>query len=182
MDTRRLGSIVTAIGVIGLVFCIDWWLIFYSSIIANMQGGIANAVPCLIYTTGVCFVAKTSGAAVGYFAYEPFVFWLFAVVIAAGIVIHVSSVTSFSSQDYKTLTSTASMAGIILILGVTLAFAAGRGYSTIEQIAYFIKMIVGWTAWTGFVAIVYAGLEKLLPGLLCTPPSDESSAPRADGV
>ena len=64
--------------------------------------------------------------------------------------------------------------GLTTLLIVVLALAAAwmSGFVAAEQFAYLGNMIVGWTAWTCFVAVVYAGLEKLFPNLLCSPHRD----------
>ena len=64
--------------------------------------------------------------------------------------------------------------GLTTLLIVVLALAAAWmfGFVAAEQFSYLGNMIVGWTAWTCFVAVVYAGLEKLFPNLLCSPHRD----------
>ncbi len=60
----------------------------------------------------------------------------------------------------------------LLIVVLALAAAWSFGFVAPEQFAYLGNMIVGWTAWTCFVAVLYAGLEKLFPNLLCSPHQD----------
>ena len=60
---------------------------------------------------------------------------------------------------------------LLLVAGVV---ALALGFIKLEQIVYVVKMIAGWTAWTVFVALVYAGCERLFPDLLCAPASDDS--------
>ena len=65
-------------------------------------------------------------------------------------------------------------------IGILIAAAAGvagawkLGYVTADQIVYIANMISGWTAWTALVAVAYAGLERLFPGVLCPPRTDHS--------
>lgn len=58
---------------------------------------------------------------------------------------------------------------LIVLLAAAGAWALAFDFIKFEQIAYVGKMIAGWTAWTCFVALVYAGLEKLFPDILCPP-------------
>jgi hypothetical protein len=66
---------------------------------------------------------------------------------------------------------------ILLFALVMLGWAMNRGLiatPTPEQILYLVKMVLGWTAWTCLVALVYTGLEKLFPRILCAPPAEDS--------
>lgn len=62
---------------------------------------------------------------------------------------------------------------IVLIAG-GLATAYRFGMLTPEQFIYVGKLIVGWTAWTVVVAVIYAGLERLFPNFLCSPHEDHT--------
>ena len=69
---------------------------------------------------------------------------------------------------------------IVLILALALVVPWKFGFVTIDQFIYLGQMTGGWLAWTALVAILYAGVEKLFPDLLCPPPVVDP-APRADG-
>ena len=58
---------------------------------------------------------------------------------------------------------------LFVLLAAGGAVAWSFGFLQLEQFVYLVKMIVGWTAWTVFVAVVYAGCERLFPNLLCPP-------------
>jgi hypothetical protein len=70
----------------------------------------------------------------------------------------------------------------VAFIAAALVVAWKFGGLGIEQISYLGNMVVGWTLWTVGVAIVYAGLEKLFPSVLCPPPTEDASTPRADGA
>jgi len=61
------------------------------------------------------------------------------------------------------------LAALLVLLAAGAAVAWTFGFLQFEQLIYLVKMIVGWTAWTVFVAVVYAGCERLFPNLLCPP-------------
>ena len=71
---------------------------------------------------------------------------------------------------------------LIAFIAAALAVAWKFGGLGTDQIVYLGNMVVGWSLWTGGVAIAYAGLEKLLPSVLCPPPTEDASVPRADGA
>ena len=64
--------------------------------------------------------------------------------------------------------------GVLIAAAAGVAVAWNLGYVTTDQIVYIANMICGWTAWTALVAVAYAGLERLFPGVLCPPPADHS--------
>jgi len=61
---------------------------------------------------------------------------------------------------------------LILLITGGLATAYRFGMLTPEQFLYVGKLIVGWTAWTAAVAVLYGLLEKLFPGFLCSAHED----------
>jgi len=62
----------------------------------------------------------------------------------------------------------------LILAGLGVAYRFGN--LGLDQFIYLANLIGGWTAWTVAVAIVYAGLEKLFPNLLCAPPEDPPPA------
>jgi hypothetical protein len=66
------------------------------------------------------------------------------------------------------------LSALVVLLLVAGVVAMAFGFVKLEQIVYVVKMIAGWTAWTAFVAVVYAGCERLFPDLLCAPAAEES--------
>ncbi|MEA2987769.1 MAG: hypothetical protein QOG83_480 [Alphaproteobacteria bacterium] len=64
--------------------------------------------------------------------------------------------------------------GVFFLLFVAAAIGAASlfGWVSVAQGIYIIKMAAGWAAWVCFVAILYAGLEKLFPGVLCDQHTD----------
>ncbi len=54
---------------------------------------------------------------------------------------------------------------LIVLAGIA---AHSFGFLGVEQFLYIGQLISGWLAWTCLVAILYAGLEKLFPGVLCS--------------
>ena len=87
LDTHKVGGVVAAIGGAGVVLCLVWWLIFYSAVVAKMGGRIDDAMVCLVYSTGPCYLIKTLASAAGYLAYEPIVFWIFAATAVGGLIL-----------------------------------------------------------------------------------------------
>ncbi len=71
---------------------------------------------------------------------------------------------------------------LVAFITAALVVAWKFGGLGIDQMAYLGNMVVGWSLWTLGVAIAYAGLEKLFPSVLCPPPADDASVPRADGT
>jgi hypothetical protein len=69
---------------------------------------------------------------------------------------------------------------LIALILAGLAVAYRFGNLGLDQLIYVGNLIGGWALWVIAVAILYAGLEKLFPNLLCAPPSDESPAPPSD--
>jgi hypothetical protein len=65
------------------------------------------------------------------------------------------------------------LAALFALLTAGAAMAAAFGFLQLEQLVYLVKMIVGWTAWTCLVALIYAGCERLLPNVLCPPAARE---------
>ena len=65
---------------------------------------------------------------------------------------------------------------VVTILLVVLAMLAAHsfGFLGLEQFLYMGQLLAGWLAWTCLVAIIYAGLEKLFPRVLCPPLTDDS--------
>lgn len=61
---------------------------------------------------------------------------------------------------------------LILLVAGGIATAYRFGMLTQEQFIYVGKLIVGWTAWTAVLAVIYAGLEKVFPNFLCAPHED----------
>jgi hypothetical protein len=71
--------------------------------------------------------------------------------------------------------------GGVLTVVLVVAFlvtAYGFGFLGWEQVAYVGELIVGWTAYTIVIALLYAGLEKLFPNVLCAA-AHEDANPRA---
>jgi hypothetical protein len=66
---------------------------------------------------------------------------------------------------------------LILLIAGGLATAYRFGMLTPEQFIYVGKLIVGWTAWTVVIAVLYGLLEKLFPKFLCS--AHEDGAPPA---
>jgi hypothetical protein len=64
------------------------------------------------------------------------------------------------------------LTAFFILLAIAAAIAMALGYIQIGQILYVAKLIAGWTAWTCAVALIYAGLEKLFPDVLCAPAED----------
>jgi hypothetical protein len=54
----------------------------------------------------------------------------------------------------------------VLLLGGAAAAAWKFGFVSFDQLIYLGKMVIGWTAWSGLVALGYAGLERLFPKAL----------------
>jgi hypothetical protein len=74
---------------------------------------------------------------------------------------------------------------IVTALLIILAMIAAHsfGFLGIADFIYVGKLLAGWTAYTCAVAIVYSGVEKLMPGILRAPTAEESlglTAPRSD--
>ena len=65
---------------------------------------------------------------------------------------------------------------LIALILAGLAVAYRFGNLGVDQVIYLANLIGGWTAWVVVVAIAYAGLEKLFPKLLCSPPEDQPAA------
>ena len=65
-----------------------------------------------------------------------------------------------------------------LIVGAALA-AHSFGFLGLADFLYVGKLIAGWTAYTCLIAIIYKGLEMLMPGLLCAPIEDPAPPPPA---
>ncbi|MFL6797518.1 MAG: hypothetical protein ACJ8F3_08920 [Xanthobacteraceae bacterium] len=55
--------------------------------------------------------------------------------------------------------------GLLVVVLASAAVAVSLDVLGLEQIVYVLEMIAGWTAWTLVVAVAYAGLERLVPGL-----------------
>jgi hypothetical protein len=60
---------------------------------------------------------------------------------------------------------------IIIILAMIAAHAFG--FLGIDDFIYVGKLLAGWTAYTCAVAIIYAGVERLMPGILRAPTAEE---------
>jgi hypothetical protein len=58
-----------------------------------------------------------------------------------------------------------------LIVGAGLA-AHSFGFLGLDDFLYVGKLIAGWTAYTVVIAIIYKGIELLMPGILCAPNQD----------
>jgi hypothetical protein len=71
---------------------------------------------------------------------------------------------------------------LIALILAGLAVAYRFGNLGLDQLIYVGNLIGGWALWVIAVAILYAGLEKLFPNLLCSPPTDEAPAPPPDKV
>jgi hypothetical protein len=65
------------------------------------------------------------------------------------------------------------LAALFVLLAAGVTMAAAFGFLQLEQLVYLLKMIVGWTAWTCAVAVIYAGCERLFPNVLCPPAAKE---------
>jgi hypothetical protein len=63
--------------------------------------------------------------------------------------------------------------GILIVAAAAVAGAWKLGYVTPDQMVYITKMVAGWTGWTALVAVAYAGIERLFPGVLCPPRTDD---------
>ena len=64
------------------------------------------------------------------------------------------------------------LVALSLLLAAGIAVAAKFGFLQLDQLVYLVKMVVGWTAWTCVVAMIYARCENLFPNVL-RPPADE---------
>src|SRR3954467_6607567 len=58
-----------------------------------------------------------------------------------------------------------------LIVGAGIA-AHSFGFLGLDDFLYVGKLIAGWTAYTALVAILYKGIEMLMPSILCAPTQD----------
>jgi len=63
---------------------------------------------------------------------------------------------------------------LIVLLAAAGVVAAMFGFLQLEHLVYVMKLMAGWTAWTIFVALVYAGCERLFPNVLCPPATEDS--------
>jgi hypothetical protein len=65
--------------------------------------------------------------------------------------------------------------GVLIVLAMLAAHSFG--FLGTDDFLYVGKLLAGWTAYTCVIALLYAGLEKLIPGILCAPPAEESLPP-----
>jgi hypothetical protein len=63
----------------------------------------------------------------------------------------------------------------IAFIGAALTVAWFFGGLGVDQFIYLATLIIGWTAWTLAIAVLYRLLEKLFPNVLCAPLVDEPS-------
>jgi hypothetical protein len=69
---------------------------------------------------------------------------------------------------------------IAVLVVFALMAANSFGFLGVDDLVYAVKLIAGWTAYVAVIAIVYAGVERLMPGILCTAaPEDTASPPPA---
>lgn len=70
---------------------------------------------------------------------------------------------------------------LLIITGILIVLAGlaahSFGFLGIDDFFYVAKLIAGWAAYTCVIAIVYKGLELLMPGILCAPSHEDTAPP-----
>jgi hypothetical protein len=66
---------------------------------------------------------------------------------------------------------------------IVLAMVAANsfGFLGVDDFLYAGKLLAGWTAYVCVIAIVYAGIERLMPGILCTAAPEDTANPPSAG-
>jgi hypothetical protein len=89
MDFRKLASILSGLGALGVVVALGWWYVFYSDLVGKSRGlgSMSDALKCLYSDAGGCGMVQGLTNIAGRTPYSPTVFWVSVVVLAVGVVL-----------------------------------------------------------------------------------------------
>lgn len=66
-----------------------------------------------------------------------------------------------------------------LLIVLAMLAANSFGFLGVDDFIYVGKLIAGWAAYVCLIAILYAGLERLMPSILCAPSQEPAPPPPA---
>jgi hypothetical protein len=94
MDIRKLANILFIGGMILVVVALGWWSLFFGEIARQMGNSLSDVFECLYSNEGRCGLiigyARMKDLTVFGPSYSPFVFWIGAVGMIVGGIMHAS--------------------------------------------------------------------------------------------
>lgn len=90
MDIKKLAGILVLAGVIAVIAALLWWNSFYGPIVGHMGRHLSDAYRCIYSSSGRCGFASGISQFVGKTPYNPILFWIGVVSLAAGALMRAS--------------------------------------------------------------------------------------------
>jgi hypothetical protein len=88
MGAQRSGSVLIAIGIVGLIVAYQWWEKFYGAVQHFMGSSGPLPIECIYKTSGPCRMVANVAALTGVNAYDPLLFWGAIGAILIGLVLN----------------------------------------------------------------------------------------------